>query len=217
MTTDNVLIIEDHPLYRDALIVLLKDAVQTAKIVTTASAEEGLRVAANLPMLQLIILDLALPGLSGTEAVAAFLSLCPTASIVVISSSEDRRDVSATLRAGARAFISKHVARPVMMDTVRRAFSGELTRPEWIRPLHGSVFMEEQTLPLSQRQLEIVTFLSRGFSNKEIATQVGLAEITVKQHLTAIYRVLGVDNRAQALLAIRRFGLGENSDAEDLE
>lgn len=216
MQTNNVLIIEDHPLYRDALIVLLKDSVPTAEIATAASAEEGLRVAANLPKLQLIMLDLSLPGLSGTEAVADFLRVCPTAIIIVISSSEDRRDVSAALRMGARAFISKHVARPVMMNTVRRAFSGELVRPEWIRPSHGSVFMEKQTLPLSQRQMEIVTFLSRGHSNKEIAAQVGLAEITVKQHLSAIFRVLGVDNRAQAVLAIRRFGLAEKSDEEDL-
>lgn len=209
MITDNILIIEDHPLYRDALFLLVQDSVPTAKIAAAASAEEGLRVAANLPALQLIMLDLALPGLSGTEAVASFLRLCPTANIIVISSSEDRRDVSATLRAGARAFISKHVTRPMMLDTVRRVFLGELKKPEWIRPCHAAVFMEEQTLPLSQRQVEIVNFLARGCSNKEIATQVGLAEITVKQHLTAIYRVLGVDSRAQALLAIRRFGLGE--------
>jgi DNA-binding NarL/FixJ family response regulator len=67
--------------------------------------------------------------------------------------------------------------------------------------------VDEQTLPLNQRQLGILTLLARGCTNREIAAQVGLAEITVKQHITVIFRVLGVENRSQALLAIRRFGL----------
>jgi len=206
--SDSILIIEDHPLYRDALIPLLQEIFEDAKVVTATSAEEGLRLAEALPTLRLILLDFNLPGLCGTEAVTAFYGSHPTAITIVISSSEDRRDVAACFRVGARAFISKHVSREVMLDTIHRALSGKLSKPEWIRPSHSCVLVEEQTLPLNQRQTDILKLLARGYSNREIATQVGLAEITVKQHITIIFRVLGVDNRAQALLAIRRIGFG---------
>lgn len=204
--SDSILIIEDHPLYRDALIPLLQEIFDDANVVTATSAEEGLRLAEALPTLRLILLDFNLPGLCGTEAVTAFYGSYPTAITIVISSSEDRRDVAACFRAGARAFISKHVSRDVMLDAIHRAFSGKLSKPEWIRPSNNCIFVEEQTLPLNQRQMDILKLLARGCSNREIAMQVGLAEITVKQHITIIFRVLGVDNRAQALLAIRRIG-----------
>ena len=125
----------------------------------------------------------------------------------MLSSSEDRRDVAAVLRAGARAFISKHVGRSLIVNTIHRALSGELSKPEWVRAAHTSVFTEEPVLPLNQRQMEILPLLARACTNREIAAQVGLAEITVKQNIAVIFRVLGVKNRTQALLAIRRFGL----------
>jgi two-component system, NarL family, nitrate/nitrite response regulator NarL len=204
--TNSVLIIEDHPLYRDALVPLLQEALGDSKVLTATSAEEGLRLANQLVNLRLILLDLNLPGLAGNEAVTAFYQAYPNAITMVISASEDRRDVTSALRSGARAFISKNVSRAVMLQTIHRALAGELIKPEWIRPEHNGVFLEEQTLPLNQRQQQILKLLARGCTNREIADQVGLAEITVKQHITVIFRVLGVENRAQALLAIRRFG-----------
>jgi two-component system nitrate/nitrite response regulator NarL len=208
---NSVLVIEDHPLYRDALIPLLQEILNGSEVITATSAEEGVRIAATLPKLRLILLDLNLPGLlSGIEAVATFYRSYPTATTMVISGSEDRREVAAALRAGARAFISKHVSRATIADTIRRALGGKLSKPEWIRPSHNSVILDELALPLNPRQLDILKLLARGHTNREIADQVQLAEITVKQHITVIFRMLGVENRAQALVAIRRFGLMEN-------
>lgn len=207
MTGNNVLIVEDHPLYRDALVLLLQDVVENTEVITAASAEEGLNIVATFQKLHLILLDLNLPGLNGAEAVSAFHRSCSMAKIIVLSSSEDRRDVVAVLHAGARAFISKNAAHSLIVSTVRRALAGDLEKPEWVRESNASVFTEEMALPLSQRQMQILPFLARGFSNREIAIQVDLSEVTVKQYITTIFRVLGVENRAQALLAIRRFGL----------
>src|SRR5437016_5718806 len=103
--SNSVLIIEDHTLYRDALVPLLKEAFTDSEVMTATSAEEGLRLAEQRPNLRLILLDLNLPGLGGMEAVAAFYRSHPAAITIVISSSEDRRDVTACFRAGARAFI----------------------------------------------------------------------------------------------------------------
>lgn len=204
---NNVLIVEDHPLYRDALILLLQGAIKNVEAVGVASAEEGLRFIANFSAPHLILLDLNLPGIEGVEAIAAFYRSCPKAMIIVLSSSEDRRDVAAAFRVGARAFISKHVAHSLIKGTIERALSGHLLKPEWIRTSYTRVFTEELSLPLNQRQMEILSLLARGWSNHEIATQVSLAEITVKQNITVIFRALGVENRAKAILAIRRLGL----------
>lgn len=203
----HILVVEDHPLYRDALILVLQDVVENGEILSAASAKEGLRLAADFTKLHLILLDLNLPGVDGIEAVTAFYQICPTTTIIVLSSSEDRRDVAATLRAGARTFISKNAERSLIVSTIRRALSGNLLKPEWVRTSHSHVFTEEITLPLNPRQIEILPLLACGYTNQEIAIQVGLAEITVKQNITVIFRALGVENRAQALLAIRRFGL----------
>lgn len=204
---NDVLIIEDHPLYQDTLILLLRESVSDSNVHVASSAEQGLRLAAKLPKLDLILLDINLPGISGMEAVATFYRAYPTTIIIVLSASEDRRDVTATFRAGARAFISKHVSRKLIADTVRRAFTGELLKSEWIRSSHSGIFTHQPNLPLNARQMEILFLLARGCTNREIAEQVGLAEVTIKQNITIIFRVLGVENRAQALLAIHRFGL----------
>lgn len=207
ITYNNVLIVEDHPLYRDALVLLLQEAIENTEVITATSAEEGLNIVATFPKLHLILLDLNLPGLNGAEAVAAFRRSCPMAMIIVLSSSEDRRDVTAVLNAGARVFILKNAAHSLIVNTVRRALAGDVEKPEWVRASHASVFTEEMALPLNQRQIQILPLLARGCSNREIAMQVDLSEVTVKQYITTIFRVLGVENRAQALLAIRRFGL----------
>lgn len=206
-----ILVIEDHPLYSDALQRLLQDLLQHCKITNAASAEEGLRLAPNIENLDLVLLDLNLPGLSGSEAVAAFYKQWPTITIIVISGSDDRRDVAAVFRAGARVFISKHASTSLVISTIQRALAKQLSRPEWIRSAQNTVFLEHHDLPLNARQKEILSLLSQGCTNREIAQQVGLAEITVKQYVSVIFRVLGVENRAQALLAIRRFGLGSVS------
>jgi DNA-binding NarL/FixJ family response regulator len=204
---NSVLIVDDHPLYRDALVSLLSDLPLDATVVAVTSAEDGLRLVNKLTQLSLILLDLTLPGLSGVEAVSAFAQAFPSVMMIIISASEDRRDVTASLRLGARAYISKAVTRATIVDTIERALSGKLVKQEWIRVKPKNVCIDQQLLPLSQRQFEILSLLARGCSNRQIAQEVGLAEVTVKQHLTVIFRELDVENRVQALVAIRRLGL----------
>ena len=203
---DPVLIVEDHPLFRAALIHLVSAMVPQAEAVAASSAEEGLRHEA-LPRLRLIVLDPGLPGINGAEAIAAFRSACPQAGLVAVSASEDRRDAMAALRAGAIAFVSKAVSTEVLGALLLRVLSGEVLAPEWITP-HGTNSLEDEpTLALTPRQREILTLLAQGHSNKEICLRLDLAEITVKMHVSAIFRALNVANRTQAVLVARRLGL----------
>ena len=196
------LIVEDHPLYRDALSQLL---ARDFEVNAVASAEEALRLAN--PGLRLILLDPGLPGIKGAEAISALRRHCPDAVLLVISASEDRREAMAAFRAGALAFISKAASTTVVSDVVRRACAGELREPAWVTP-SGTAAVAEAPLPeLTPRQLEILGLLCQGHPNKEIGLRIGLAEVTVKMHVSALFRTLGVANRTQAVLAARRLGM----------
>lgn len=202
-----VLIVEDHPLFRAALIHLVQAKLPDAEAVAANSAEEGLRQVAAMKNVRLILLDPGLPGINGAEAIAAFSRACPAAGLVAVSASEDRRDAMAALRAGAKVFVSKAVSTEVLGTLLQRVLAGEVDEPEWITP-HGSDSLEgDPSLVLTPRQREILALLARGHSNKEIGLRLDLAEITVKMHVSAIFRTLNVANRTQAVLVARRLGL----------
>jgi DNA-binding NarL/FixJ family response regulator len=204
------LVVEDHPLYRDALVLLLKGIFGEAGVRAASSAEDGLRLAEGLPGLDLVLLDPGLPGINGVEAVAAFRRRWPELPIIAISASEDRRDAAAALRAGAIAFVSKAASTEIVSDLVRRVRAGQVTESTWITA-SGIGSLDESTQDLTPRQREILVLLCQGHPNKEIGLRLGLAEVTVKMHVSSVFRFLGVANRTQAVLAARRIGLYSGS------
>ncbi len=155
-----------------------------------------------------MLLDFSLPGMSGTEAVAAVLRRFPGVPVIAVSASEDRRDATAALRAGARHFISKAVSTEVLVDVIRRVLAGDFSAPPWITPSGVGALDPADDSPLTPRQLEILAMLH--LPNKEIGLRLGLAEVTVKMHVSAIFRVLEVANRTQAMQAARRLALAVN-------
>ena len=187
----NILVVDDHPLFREGVVQMLRTVLIGGELRAVATAEAGLAVAAGWA--DVIILDLSLPGMSGAEAVLAFRRACPDAKLCVLTASEDHRDIDATLRAGANAYFSKTLAPDALCQAVLRAMEGE------------RVVDSASVSP--PRQREILELLSQGLSNKEIALRSGIAETTVKTHISAIFTALGVVNRTQAVLAARRYGL----------
>ena len=201
----SALIIDDHPLYRDALVQLLGTLLGDATVRAASCAEEGLRMASQLPGLRLVLLDFNLPGMSGTEAIGALQARFPAVDIVAVSASEERLDATAALRAGARVFISKGVTTDVMTEAIQRVLAGVVGGPQWITPTANGVLEPGQASRLTPRQLEILGLLY--LSNKEIGLRLGVAEITVKMHVSSLFRVLGVANRTQAMQAARRLSI----------
>lgn len=200
-----ILVVDDHPLFRKALVGLLEDIDPTACVLTAASAEDGLQKARE-SRLDLILLDLGLPGAAGVDAITLFRKVCD-APIAVVSASEHRQEVAAVTRAGASVVVSKGVSMDTLRDVVQQALSHTLPEQKWVRPAGSLTVADEFGRGLTTRQQEIATLLMNGHSNKEIGIRLGLAEITVKTHLTAIFRLLGVVNRTQAVVAIRRLGI----------
>lgn len=200
-----ILIVDDHPLFRKALANLVFDLVAEDKLFTASSAEEGLQIARESHF-DLILLDLGLPGISGVDATRLFRR-SSQAAILVISASEHRQEIAAVLRSGASAVVSKGVSMEVLRSTIQQALAKELPNQQWIRHSGALTFSDDAGRQLTLRQQEIASLLMNGHSNKEIGIRLGLAEITVKTHLTAVFRYLGVVNRTQAVVAIRRLGL----------
>lgn len=200
-----VLVVDDHPLFRKALVSLVEETKVCSSVIAAASAEEGLaRVREG--RVSLIMLDLGLPGVAGIDAIGLFRRTSE-ASILVVSASEHRQEINAALRAGAGAVVSKSVSMDALKDIVKLALTGIWPEPKWVRPAGSLSLGEEHGRGLTMRQQEIATLLMDGHSNKEIGMRLNLAEITVKTHLTAIFRVLGVVNRTQAVVAIRKVGV----------
>lgn len=212
-----VLIVEDHPLYRGALIQLMQALVGEAGTVAVSSAEAGLRQLDGLADLGLILLDMGLPGLNGVEAIRAFARARSLVPIIVVSASEDRQEANAALQAGARVFLSKAVSTEVITDVARRVLSGAVVKNEWITSSGNQSVGAASALTLTPRQQETLALLSNGHSNKEIGLRMGVAEITVKVHVSAVFRALNVVNRTQAVLVARRMGLcAQTPEADNL-
>jgi DNA-binding NarL/FixJ family response regulator len=209
----SVLIIEDHPLFRDALVQVVREIVGETSAVAVSSAEEGLRKADSLANLSMVLLDLGLPGMSGIEAIQCFVRNFPQIPVVVLSASDDRQDANAALRAGARYFLSKSASIETISDITKRILSGLSELPQWVTTPNELSIRSTCDISLTPRQKETLALLSKGHSNKEIGLRMGLAEITVKTHVSALFRQLGVVNRTQAVLAARRLGIEAAQDA----
>ena len=205
---DQALVIDDHPLYRGALVNLASSIFGESAVAEATTAEAALRRAESIDSLRLVLLDFRLPGLNGAEAVLAFRRRFPATAIVVVSASEDRREREAAIRAGADAFLSKACSMEVLLAAIQTVLSGG--KPDAKLSL-GGVTPIHTSADLSARQLEVLGLLCEGLSNKEISLRLNLAVITVKMHVSAVFRALGVLNRTQAVLAARRLGLGSSS------
>jgi len=202
----DVVVIEDHPLYVEALLTLLSVALSGRRIERfrdVESAEPLLRVCSPT----LILLDLMLPGLRGTDALRRVRQQCPNAIMVTLSGADDPVQVSACFAAGAQAFVSKGARPQDMASVVRSAIEGRLVPPVWIG---NSGALDPRGLgqvQLTDRQMEVLQLMCQGHSNKHISGVLGITEQTTKAHVSAIFRELGVFNRTQAVLVARRRGM----------
>lgn len=219
------LIVDDHPLIRAALAQVLRDLDPAAQVESVGDCRAGLQRAAEGDEPDLVVLDLHLPGApAGLAAVKAWRQRFPALPLVVLSADQDRATVLAALGEGAAGFIPKSTPHEVMVGALRlvldggrylppELLAGDTARPR-TRPMPSSV--DPATLGLTPRQAEVLRLLARGAPNKVIGRELGLAERTVKTHVTAVIRALKVTSRTQAALAAARLGLtgGEGAGRE---
>jgi len=216
-----ILVVDDHALIREALKQLLQQLCENLIVFEAANCADAFRLASQHPDLGLILLDLQLPDRSGFDALAECRNTRPGVPIVVLSASEDRQDVMRALDGGAMGFIPKTHDSKVMLNALRVVLTGGVylpaeimnsttdnSRTTSIAAVHeGAGSISPAEIGLTERQADVLALLIQGKPNKLICRELDLAEGTVKIHVTAILRALGVANRTQAVIAVGRLGI----------
>lgn len=219
-----ILVVDDHPLMREAVQGVIARLESGATVLAAVDSERGFAVAAAEPDLDLVLLDLNIPGLAGIPGLKAWRRRCPDVPVVVLSSADDRTTVLAAIAAGAAGFIPKSSPNEVLLGALRLVLAGgKYLPPEVLAPAAGpgakaarpaGTTQSLETLGLTDRQAQVLKLLAAGKSNKLICRELDLAERTVKAHISAVFRALGVTTRTQAALAAARLGLGATDEAK---
>lgn len=198
-----ILVADDHPAFRAALVLAVRGAAPDAAVVEAGTLAEAVAAARAAPGLVLVLLDLGLPGAEGVSGVAALRAECPDVPILVVSAADP--GAAGPARAlGAVGFVSKSAELADIESAIARALAGD---PEPVAWPTTELSMAETIGTLTPTERRVLSGVLRGQLNKQIAHELGISEATVKGHMTALMRKLGVHNRTQAVLAARALGL----------
>lgn len=207
-----IILADDHTLFRDGFVLLLKQLEADAEVITAGSLEEALEQARAHPDADLLLLDLQMPGMQGLVSVQAVMREFPSLPVAILSASDSRQVMEALLAAGAAGFIPKASSAQVMLSALKLILAGGVYLPaqllnsgQGVAAAAGSAAAKGG--PLTPRQLDVLRLLCEGKSNKLICRELDLGEGTVKAHIAAIFRALNVNNRTEAALEAKRLGL----------
>ncbi len=202
--TSNIIIVDDHPLFRQALRETITPLFPEATILEIESLSETKSVLENT-FVELLLLDLKMPDTDGLTGLMMIKGTYPQLPVIVVSATEDSAIVRACIQAGASAYIFKSASLQEIRDTITAVKASEVYVPERV---HDSISSGEQTeldniakiSSLTPAQLRVFYLLCEGQMNKQIAYEMKITEATVKAHITSIYRKLDVRTRTQAVL-----------------
>lgn len=210
-----ILLVDDHALFREGIGLLLRRLTSDLEITQVGSCEEALALPEDAAF-DLLLLDIGLPGMSGLEGVVLFKQKFPGLPIVALSSADDYVLVRRIIDAGAMGFIPKTSSADIMISALQLVLSKGIYLPPSVF-LGQSVPTGKASCPelgvrpadlgLTNRQTDVLYFVLQGKSVKLICKELGLAESTIKSHVSAVLRALNVTTRTQAILAASRIGL----------
>ena len=218
---DNVeiLVVDDHPLTRLASREVLREVKGDATVLEASSCSQAMQVLAEHPNLDLILLDLNLPDRDGFSVLTELGERYPAIPVVVLSAQQDRDSVNRALDLGALGFIPKSGRREVMVSALQLVFAGGIyIPPEILARDQPSARQPDEKQPanrpsvspadlgLTERQVDVLSLMVQGKTNKAICRVLNLAEPTVKNHVTAILKALKVSNRTEAVIAVGELG-----------
>jgi DNA-binding NarL/FixJ family response regulator len=213
-----ILMVDDHVLIREALRGVFMELQPDAIVLEASDCDSTLRLIAQNANIDLVVIDLNLPDRDGFSLLAELRQRHPLFPIVVLSALNDRASVMRALDLGALGFIPKNGRREIMLSALQIVLAGgiyippeALSRNDRVPAAPArSAAQRQATFPddlqLSERQIEVLTHMMRGKSNKAICRALALAEPTVKYHVTAILKALHVTNRTEAVMAVMERG-----------
>lgn len=195
-----VAVIDDHPIVRDGIVAVI-------------GTQPDMRVVQAVPTLadleanaDAIVLDWEIPGVQGAQAVNVLRERFPQAAVIVFSAYAGTERIRAAIDAGARAYVLKGSPAEELLQAIRSCVAGGVVFGRGIEP----PFVRESGDAPTARESEVLALLARGYSNAQIATQLGITERTVKFHLTSLFARLGAKRRTEAIAIARERGLLSN-------
>lgn len=211
------LIVDDHALVAGALTLLLEDRDPEADVHTAATADAALELVDREGDADLLILDLSLPGVTGTELMEEIVRRQPMLKILVVSGLADQESIMRVLQLGAAGFVPKSLDTELLSSAIDFVLKGGVYIPSklltesqkdgfFTRTTARLKAPESAPPHLTDRQLDVLAQLAKGAPIKRICRELDLSEGTVKTHVAAIYRSFGASNRTEALIAARRAG-----------
>lgn len=211
------LIVDDHALITGALSLMLEDRDPEAEVHTAATAREALDLVNREGDADLLILDLSMPDVTGTELMEEIVRMQPMLKILVVSGLADQESIMRVLQLGAAGFVPKSLDTEMLGNAIDFVLKGGVFIPSKLLTesqrvgffTHTAAHLKssaEEPVHLTERQKDVLALLAQGAPIKRICRELDLSEGTVKTHVAAIYRAFGASNRTEALLAARRAG-----------
>ena len=211
--TTRLVIADDHPLFRDALRQAVAGVVTSARIDEASSFEELTALLDQDSDVDLVLLDLTMPGISGFSGLIYLRAQFPAIPVVIVSASDDGGTIRQSLDFGASGFIPKRFGVDTLRDAIMKVLDGDVwvpadtdlssaTDPELAR-------LRDRLVTLTPQQVRVLMMLSEGLLNKQIAYELGVSEATIKAHVSAILQKLGVESRTQAVIAAAKISGGQ--------
>lgn len=208
------LVADDHAVFRVGLLYLLQRLDPEAEILEASDYAEALEIAEREESIDLILVDLLMPGIDGYSGISSLRDRSPAAPIIVVSARENPVDVQASLDNGAMGYLPKSSSSEVMLNAIRLVLAGGMYLPpallgkkegdrraDGLETSFGQPRLSKQVArSLTRRQRDVMRLLALGRSNKAIAQELDLAEGTVKVHVSAIFKALNVTNRTEAVI-----------------
>ncbi|MCC7250730.1 response regulator transcription factor [Hyphomicrobium sp.] len=208
--TVRFLIVDDHPLFREALQLAIEQAYPEAVIVEAASIAAAQEALASEQPFDLLLLDLTMPGTRGFDGLIELRAARPKQPILVVSAHEDPRIVHEAMTCGAAGYISKSVKKRDLAEAIQDVMAGLVVLPKGYvpPPTSGGVSRETdlaaRVASLTRQQLRVLQMVRQGMLNKQIAHELGVGETTIKAHVSEIMRKLNVVSRTQAVIEVAR-------------
>jgi DNA-binding NarL/FixJ family response regulator len=206
-----ILLADDHDVVRRGLTALLDGAEGFAVVGAAADGEEAVALAGEHQP-DVVLMDLSMPGVDGIEATRRLMAARPESRVVVLTSFSDRERILLALDAGAVGYLLKDAEPDELLRGIEAAARGESPlAPKAAKAVLTARAESRPTAELTAREQEVLGLLAEGLANKQIARRLGIAEKTVKAHLTSVFQSIGVTDRTQAALWARSHDIGGTS------
>jgi DNA-binding NarL/FixJ family response regulator len=213
VASTRLVIADDHPLFRDALRQAVASVIPSAKIEEAGSFEDLTALLERDAEVDLILLDLTMPGISGFSGLIYLRAQYPAIPVVIVSASDDVETIRRSVDFGASGFIPKRFGVDALRDAILKVMEGDIwipsdvdlsavADPEMTR-------LRDRLVTLTPQQVRVLMMLSQGLLNKQIAYELGVSEATIKAHVSAILQKLGVESRTQAVIAAAKIAGGQ--------